>query len=162
MEKLIGWCVIVSSCVLAGNGLGLLMDAVLFEISYDYVYPADNVRATGNRWGCWLGTCIAAVSVIGSRPMPTIKWTACAAIVAILITCLAGFAFAVLGWSVVKLDIPLTDGIMLSRAAFCTELVRGIYVGGLTAALIWAIAVWRHRADKIPLTQSLEPLQIRK
>lgn len=131
--------------MLMGNSLGQLVDALLWRISYDYVHPADYVRANGTRLGGWLGTCIAAASVVGSRPLPNFAWTLKTSAVGLLLVCVIATAFATVGWSTAKLGIRETGTASLSRAAFCEELVRGCLAGALTAAAFWMMAVWRHR-----------------
>lgn len=145
IQKLRCWCIVVLMCMLMGNSLGQLVDMILWELSYDYVYPADYVRSNGIRLGGWLGTCIAAASVFGSRPLPNFAWTLKAGVGGMLLVCVIATAFAAVGWGMAKIGIRESETVSLSRAAFCTELVRGYFSGLFVIAALWMVAVWRHR-----------------
>lgn len=146
--KLVVWSQVVTLAALGGLGLGVACDGLLWEWSYDYVFPVGYCRSNGVKLGFLLGTIIAAASVLGMRPLPRWQITLAQGIGFILLCCLMALLTGTVSWALAKWGVnPAGDGFHpLSRMAFCSSLVNGAYYGGWISAILWSGFTWRSRS----------------
>ena len=143
--------------MLIGSGLGYLIDVLLWELSYDYVYPPQAAQAAGLRFGGWFGTCMAAVSVVGTRPLVPVTSQLQAGLLALIVFGIVATSFAGTAWGAAKLGVAMSGSVSLPRAAFCTGLVRGSVAGAVVAALFWSATVWYRRCRLAATATSVQP-----
>jgi hypothetical protein len=131
-----------------GGVVGGLLDAGLWEISYDYVFPEAYAARHGTRLGLFLGALYGAATTITMRPRPSWRRLWRDAGLAAMVTVIGGGACGLAGWSLAKTgyDVGVDAGLaMPPRHAFCVWWLQG------TAALAWlttvclVLAVWRAR-----------------
>lgn len=150
--KLRQWALVVGVCTLIGSGLGQLIDALLWEVSYDYVYPPHAAQAAGLRLGGWLGTLMAVVGVVGARPLLSLASLSQVGCLALGLCGVVTLGYAGTAWVVAKLGVATTGSLSLSRVALCTGLLRGSVAGALVAVLFWSVTVWYGRRRLVMIT----------
>lgn len=149
MSRLVTWTLTVAGFLVAGWLAGILLDAVLWHVSYDYVYRPHQFAESGVRWAGLLGTAAAAAATLGTRaPVPRRGVT-----LILLIVSLATLAGAVLlaggGAALIKLHLlepPNEHLIPLARVWFCEGLWRGAAVGSAIGVICGCRRIWRQRA----------------
>ncbi|MDP1797019.1 MAG: hypothetical protein Q8K78_06040 [Planctomycetaceae bacterium] len=148
IEKLTAWSYVVLLCTIGGLVLGMACDRLLWESSYDYVFPIHACRNSGLKLGCLLGTIIAAGTTISSYPALSWQWTTVAWMSAMVATAGIAVGSAAIAWALAKAGWlnPTGDEMTpLSRMVFCSELVRGANLGAWISAITWTAIAWRKR-----------------
>lgn len=148
IAKLSIWCQVTLLCSLGGIGLGLACDQLLWEWSYDYVFPVAYCRNGGLRLGFLLGTMVAAAATIGRRPLPSWQWMTAWCWGTMMATTMIALVAASLAWALAKWGGigRMGDNLPpLSRLVFCSTLVSGAFYGAWLIAMVSMIAVWRQR-----------------
>lgn len=129
---------------------GSLYDRILWELSYDYVFPDDYARDLGIRWSTTLGSFVASMICYGRKPLPSYRWVAGLVVSSIALTVCLSVVAAMAAWGVVKMDPWLPVGLPeapLSRLAFCNYLVLGAKLGAWFSAGCCLWLVWSHRSS---------------
>lgn len=148
MGKIAVWCQVVILCAVGGLGLGAACDGILWEWSYDYVFPDGYCRVQGLQLGFLVGTVVAVAAVLGEGPLLRwsrilVGWTTATLATALVAACVASAA-----WGGAKLSAATrTSDRMspLSRAAFCSALVAGAGYGAWISAALWSFSLWKQR-----------------
>ena len=141
------WLVTVALLTAAGGALGHLFGRTLRRVSWDYlVLPADYL-SLGLRLGLLAGAVVAAVQVVGPRPLPRLRWTVLAVAVLGLVSVAALGAG---GW----LSVLIFEGGGMgaewelanpSRHALYLGLDAGARYGPLAGTAAAAVLLWRAR-----------------
>jgi len=155
IAKLFTWLQVTLLCSLGGIGLGFACDHLLWEWSYDYVFPVAYCRNGGLRLGFFLGTMVAAATTFGNHPLPPWRRTTVWCLAAMLATTMIALFAASLAWALAKwggigrMDDNLPP---LSRLVFCSTLVSGAFYGAWISTTVWIVIVWHQRTSAAALT----------
>ncbi len=141
-----------------GRAVGMAVDAGLWELSYDYVFPESYAARAGTRLGLFLGALYGAAATITCRPYATIGRSLRDAGIAGMFIVGGGLACGVTGWSLTKLGYGahVGAGLALSpRHAFCATWVHGTAAAAWLVTVGLMIAVWRERLVAAGSAESL-------
>jgi hypothetical protein len=142
------WILTITAFVTAGWVVGQLLDAVLWHISWDYVYRPEQFTEGGVRWGAWLGTVAAATATVGTPPHAKHWSVVVAFLMAALATLIGAALTAGTGAAMVKLDLiqPANNTLIpTARIWFCEGLWRGAAAGALLGTVSGSWTLWKGR-----------------
>ena len=136
--------------MIAGLLAATLLGLILRPVSVDQPIGPEHLLGWGQRWGLLLGSVLTMASVIGSRPLPSLKslfvhvTTALMMLISgALLLGLITIAIQRLGWYGESWDVP-------SRAGYALRLgtVTAIEWLGPVVAAAAAAGIWRDRQQQ--------------
>ena len=132
--------------LLAATLLGL----ILRPVSVDQPIGPEHLLAWGQRWGFLLGSLLTMASVIGSRPLPSLRGlfvnVTIALLMLITVALLMGLitlAIQRLGWYGESWDVPSRTGYALRLGT--TTALEWL---GPVVAIVAAAGIWRERQQQ--------------
>ena len=142
MRRVAVWLLAVLLCICVGSVLGQLLDALLWHLSLDYVFPPGRFARQGLQLGVLCGTITAALATVGSlpvaRPGPTTVSILLGAGLVVFSSLLGGLIGGVIGKYKPEQASVLTLA-PVARVMCCEGLWRGAAIGAWVATVLVGI-----------------------